>query len=184
MSIQTSIPHKPSLSGHQQVSLSYSQERVSNGQLEKIWNGMSQFNQYLSYKPHSSFEPTWIFGRFCVCPSNDAIDKKNRCWYWGPTTKTGSTRDKTNIVNPKVNRGCPPLTANPTSDKWENSLGPSIQNNPLYVYHTGDFFAMGCCSGSADQCYPLEKSFNRVSVSSNSSCSKYLQFYPNLEWHV
>ena len=51
-----------------------------------------------------------------------------------------STKDKANIGNPKVNRGCPPLTANRTSaDCDENSLGPSIQYIPLRVYRTGGF---------------------------------------------
>ena len=51
--------------------------------------------------------------------------------------------DKTNIGNPKVYRGCPPLTANRTSTDWDqNSPGPSIQNICLGVYHTGGFNAM------------------------------------------
>ena len=42
--------------------------------------------------------------------------------------------DKANIGNPKVNRGCPPLTANSTSaDGVENSLAPSVQYFPLGV---------------------------------------------------
>ena len=46
-----------------------------------------------------------------------------------------STRDKANIANPKVNRGCPPLTTNRTSaDCVENSLGPSVQYISLGVY--------------------------------------------------
>ena len=54
-----------------------------------------------------------------------------------------STRVKANIGNPKVNRGCPPLTANHNSvDCLENSFGLSIQNIPRGVYHTGDFNAM------------------------------------------
>ena len=54
-----------------------------------------------------------------------------------------STKDKANIGNPKVNRGCPPLTANRISaDCVENSLGPSVQYIPLGVYHTGSFNAM------------------------------------------
>ena len=49
-----------------------------------------------------------------------------------------STRDKANISNPKVNRGCAPLTANPTSaDCVQISLGPLIPDIPLGVYHTG-----------------------------------------------
>ena len=48
------------------------------------------------------------------------------------------TRDKANISNPKVNRGCAPLTANCTfADCVQTSLGPSIPYIPLGVYHTG-----------------------------------------------
>ena len=54
------------------------------------------------------------------------------------------TRDKSNIGNPKVNRGCPPPIANSTSaDFDENSLGPSVHYIPLRVYHIGGFNAMG-----------------------------------------
>ena len=54
-----------------------------------------------------------------------------------------STRDKPNISNPKVNRGCAPLTANRISaDCVQISLGPSIPYIPLVVYHTGGFNAM------------------------------------------
>ena len=52
--------------------------------------------------------------------------------------------DKANISNPKVNRGCAPLTANHTitADCVQISLGPSIPYIPLGVYHTGGFSAM------------------------------------------
>ena len=51
-----------------------------------------------------------------------------------------STTDKANIGNPKVNRGCHPLTSNRTSaDCVENSFGPSVQYIPLGDYHTGSF---------------------------------------------
>ena len=51
--------------------------------------------------------------------------------------------DNANISNPKVNRGCAPLTANRTSaDCVQISLGPSIPYIPLGVYHTGRFNAM------------------------------------------
>ena len=54
-----------------------------------------------------------------------------------------STKDKANIGNPKVNRGCPQLSANRTSaDYDENSLGPPTQYIPLRFYHTGGFNAM------------------------------------------
>ena len=53
-----------------------------------------------------------------------------------------SIRDKANKSNPKVNRVCPPLTANRTSaDCVQISLGPS-KHIPLRVYHTGGFNAM------------------------------------------
>ena len=49
-----------------------------------------------------------------------------------------STRDKANVSNPKVNRGCAPLTANHTSaDCVQISLGPSIPYIPQVGYHTG-----------------------------------------------
>ena len=52
-------------------------------------------------------------------------------------------KDKANMRNYKVNRGCPPLTANHTSANCdENSLGPSIQYIPLRVYHSGGFNAV------------------------------------------
>ena len=52
-------------------------------------------------------------------------------------------KDKANISNPKVNRGCPPLTANCTSaDCVQISLGSSLQYIPLRVYRTGGFNAM------------------------------------------
>ena len=62
----------------------------------------------------------------------------------GLNNKDGkSTRDKANISNPKVNRGCAPLTANRTSaDCVQISLGPSLPYFPLGVYHTGGFNAM------------------------------------------
>ena len=54
-----------------------------------------------------------------------------------------STRDKVNISDPKVNRGCAPLTANRISaDCVQISLGPSIPYIPLGVYHTGGFNAL------------------------------------------
>ena len=62
----------------------------------------------------------------------------------GPQRKDSkSTRDKVNISNPKVNRGCPSLTANCTlADCVRISLGPSIQSIPLRIYHTGGFNGM------------------------------------------
>ena len=54
-----------------------------------------------------------------------------------------STRDKANISNPKVNRGCAPLTPNRiSSDGVQISLGPPIPYIPLRVHHTGGFNAM------------------------------------------
>ena len=56
-----------------------------------------------------------------------------------------SAKDKANIGNPKVNRGCPSLTANRTSAGCdEDSLGPSIPYIPMGGYHTGGFNAMLC----------------------------------------
>ena len=52
-------------------------------------------------------------------------------------------RDKANISNPKVNRGCAQLTANRSSaDCVQISFEPSIPYIPLGVYHIGGFNAM------------------------------------------
>ena len=49
-------------------------------------------------------------------------------------------RDKANEGNPKVNKGCPPLTTNHTSAGcMENSPGPSMQYIPLVFFQTGGF---------------------------------------------
>ena len=54
-----------------------------------------------------------------------------------------STKNKANIRNPKVNRDCPPLTANRISANCvQISLGPPMQYIPLRVYRTGGFNAM------------------------------------------
>ena len=86
-----------------------------------------------------------IFWRFCMCPSNDTFDKNKKILkkVLGLNSKDKkSTRDKANISNPKVNRGCAPLTANRTSaDCVQISLGPSIPYIPLGVYCTGRFNA-------------------------------------------
>ena len=55
-----------SLSGHQHVCISNSQEAITHPhthtQLRKTSNvRCSQINQYWSYKPHSNFKPTWMF---------------------------------------------------------------------------------------------------------------------------
>ena len=53
------------------------------------------------------------------------------------------SKNKANAGIPKVNRGCPPLTATRTSaDCVENIPGPSVQHNPLWVYYTGGSNAM------------------------------------------
>ena len=53
------------------------------------------------------------------------------------------TGDKAIISNPKINRGCPPLTDNLLSaDCVQISLGPSIQYIPLRGNHNGGSDAM------------------------------------------
>ena len=57
-----------------------------------------------------------------------------------------STKDKANIRNPKINIGCPPLTANRTpADCMQISLGSPIRYMPLRVYRTGGFNALNSC---------------------------------------
>ena len=100
-----------------------------------------------------------IFWRFSMCKSNDTFDKNKKYWsrYWGSTAKDRkSTWDKANISNPKVNRGCAPLTANRTSaDCVQISLGPSIPYIPLGVYHTGRFNAMVVVDTNPVHPFPL-----------------------------
>ena len=74
-----------------------------------------------------------------------------------------STRDKANISNPNVNRGCAPLTANSTpADCVQISLGRSIPYIPLGVYHTGEFKVMqtirNCCNYLCSYIYQKCKS--------------------------
>ena len=87
-----------------------------------------------------------LFWRFCMCPPNDTFNtnRKFSQLVLGLHSKDRKyTRDKANICNPKVNRGCPLLTANRTSaDCAPISLGPSLQYKPLRVYLTGLFNAM------------------------------------------
>ena len=81
-----------------------------------------------------------------MCPSNDTFDKTKKNLEGGTgadSSERKSTWDKANISNPKVNRGCAPLTANHISaDNVQVSLGPSIPYIPLGVYHTGGFNAL------------------------------------------
>ena len=71
-----------------------------------------------------------------------------------------STRDKAYIGNPKVNKGCPPLTANRTSaHRVQISLGPSMQCIQLRVYHTGSFNAMKHYETEIVHLYPTFHSF-------------------------
>ena len=60
----------------------------------------------------------------------------------GPPGK--DRKDKANIGNPKVNRGCPPLTANRISEVYvqNTTTGHSMQHIPLGVYHSRGFNAM------------------------------------------
>ena len=141
MSFQTSIPHRPqptrwcevkctlqwSLSGHQHVCISYSQEHIKR-QLKKTSNRRSsQLTQYLSYILLIFF---WQKEKkYMLVLGSHSIDRK-------------STGDEANIGNPKLKRGCPPLTANHISaDCEEASLGP-VQYIPMGVYHTGGSNAM------------------------------------------
>ena len=133
-----------SLSGHQHVSTSYSQEYIKRQQ-KKISNGRSsQLNQYLSYKPHSNFNPTWTVLKI-LCVSFK--------WYFWQKWKISmlvlglhskdrkSTKDKGNISNPKVNRGCPTLTANTASQQtvFKFDLDPQYT-----IFHRGST-VLGVC---------------------------------------
>ena len=98
--------HRLLLSGHQTAT----KENFKNGRCSQVY-------RYLSHKTHSSCKSTWIF------PTILCVSFK---WYFRRKLKKDmlvlgahnkdrkSTRDKANIGNPKVNRGCPPRTANHT----------------------------------------------------------------------
>ena len=84
-----------------------------------------------------------------------------------------STKDKANIRNPKVNRGCPPLTSNRTSaDCVQISLGPPMQYIPLRVLYWGfnAMFFRGCVSERVVSSYSVSYSQSLVSGSMYSLC--------------
>ena len=133
-----------SLSGHQHVCFLVTHKTTSKGRLKKN-ERCFQVNQYLAYRPHSQFKPTWVFYRFCLCPSNDMLGiNENSMLVMGPHGKDKkSCRDKANTGISNVNRGCSPFTVNHTSEHcMESSLGPTVQHIPQGVYHTGEFNAM------------------------------------------
>ena len=106
-------------------------------QMEEVLN----FNQFLSYKPHSNFKPTWIFfGDFVRVLQMILLTKISMLLLGLHSKDRTSIKHKANTSNPKINRGCPPLTANHTC--VQISLGPSIQYMRLGVYRTGGFNAM------------------------------------------
>ena len=123
MNFHIPIPHKPrqwsevrgtlqwSLSGHQDVCISYPLEGKRQHKKTQNWRS-SKLNQYLSYKPHSSFKPTWICFEDFVCVFQMVLLTKNMLVLEAHNKDRKSTRDKENICSPIVNRGCPPLTAN------------------------------------------------------------------------
>ena len=113
------------------------------GQLKKTLNKRCfLLYQYLSYKPHSSFKPKILFVSFKRY--FDIKKKSVLVLVLQPGGKDRKyPRDKVNIGNPKLNRGCASLTANRTlADCMEITLGPSIQHIPLGVYRTEGFNAM------------------------------------------
>ena len=100
-----------SLSGHQHVCTSYSQEAITQATKENLkWKAFTTYSILVVQSPFKFWTDMKCFADFvCVC-------------------------------NPKVNRGCAPLTANHVSaDCVQISLGPSIPYIPLGVYHTGGF---------------------------------------------
>ena len=117
-----------------------------------------------------------IFWRFCMCNSNDTFDKNKKILKWVLGLNSNdrkSTKDKANISNPKVNRGCAPLTANHTSaDCVQISLGPSIPYIPLGVYHTGRFNAMP--SKNSNQQIPPVVSRSLQNRSTKLPCARHV----------
>ena len=117
-----------------------------------------------------------IFWRFYICPSNDTFNKNKKILIWvlGLHSKDRkSTGVKANMSNPKVNRGCTPLTANRTSaDCVQISLGPSIPYIPLRVYHTGGFNAMDGLLWIG----PLGRNFSEILI--------YIQIFAFMKIHL
>ena len=96
-------------SGHQYVCISYSQLDIRR-QLKKTMNRRCfQLHQYLSYKSYSSFKPTCIFLKIsCMSFKWYFWKKKKSMLVLGlDSINRKSVKDKANIGNPKVNRGCP-----------------------------------------------------------------------------
>ena len=116
-------------------SISNSQEAITQLTKENLkWKTFT--TQYWSYKPHLNFKPTWYFLKILYVSFKwffAKIKKKILMSVLGiKSIDRKSTRDKANISNPKLNRGCAPLTANRTSaDCVQISLGPSIPYIPL-----------------------------------------------------
>ena len=117
MSFQTSIPHRPgkwdevrfapqwALDCHQHVCINYSQEDIKR-QLKKHGRS-SKLNQYLSYKLHSSFKPTWnFFADFSCVLQIIHLTTKIDVGTGAPRQRQDKTRDKANMGNPKVKRDC------------------------------------------------------------------------------
>ena len=136
-----------SLSGHQHVCISNSQEAITGASKGNFkWKIFTIYSISVLQTPFKFFNQHEIFWRFCMCPANDTFDKNKKILMsvLGLNSKDRkSTWDKANISNPNVNRGCAPLTTNRISaDCVQISLGPSIPYIPLGVYHTEGFNAM------------------------------------------
>ena len=117
---------------HKQFPSVHHRGNLRKPQLEDVHNLIN----FGPTKPIQILNQHESFWRFCMCPSNDTFDKNKKSWsrYWGSTAKTGSLLGikQTLLSNPKVNRGCAPLTANRTSaDCVQISLGPSTPYIPL-----------------------------------------------------
>ena len=130
-----------SLSGHQHVCSSYSQRTSKVTWRKPRIKDVSNFIKICSTNPIQVLNLQDISRRYCLCPWNDIFHIKKSMLVLGPCHKDRKyPRGEANIGNPKVNRGCPSLTANCTlADCMEITLGPSIQHIPLAVYHTWGF---------------------------------------------
>ena len=125
MSFKTFIPHRPgqvrgtlrwSLSCHQHVCISYPQEGIK-GQLKKPQ--MKYVFNLINICPTKGIQVLNLHGIFLknsfVLFTRYFDLNEGKSWVLGPHGKDRKySRDKANIYNPKVNRGCPPLTANRT----------------------------------------------------------------------
>ena len=132
-----------SLRGNQHVYINNSQEAITEATKENlIWKTFTTYSILVLQTPFK-FQTNMKFFEDFVCVLQMTFltkIKKILMSVLGLNSKDRkSTRDKANISNPKVNRGCAPLTSNRISAECvQISLAPSIPYIPLGSTILGD----------------------------------------------